>query len=75
MKKLKPGFYWVRRTNAHQISGSPWTVARYDGSDTLPWTLMGSDCLFETAELFEPDDEGGIYFELGNQLVPPQVKS
>lgn len=54
MKDRKPGYYWVLLKD-----GGVWTIGYYDGDDTYPWTIVGSDDIFNDEE-FAVIDENPI---------------
>lgn len=60
------GFYWIRAKR----SNAEWTVARFDGDDSLGWTFFNNLHLADTDELFG-DGEDGMGYELGPRISEP----
>lgn len=60
------GYYWIRS----RWSGR-WSVAKFDGSDELQWTFIGSDYLIDSCELLGPENDDQDTFVLGPRIEEP----
>jgi len=60
------GYYWIWSRGRQS-----WSIARHDGSETMPWAVIGHDGLFEASELFDVRDGAEPAFDLGPSIEPP----
>lgn len=66
MSIAEKGHYWIW-SRGRQC----WTIARHDGSSSMPWAVIGQDGFFEASELFDVTEGAEPAFDLGPSIEPP----